>query len=145
VELWLLSGRLDEFSPVVSRLDDAVEDGVIEDYTVEMWNRFVDLSGDLSPRERRIRDKISTYARWSANRGEHLSGLGEPFTRGDGRMGPSRVSRRLPRAVLAEYEDGVLSHVTACEECLGAFRARLAELDSHSESEWSNGPIQVEW
>ncbi|KTG21951.1 HTH domain-containing protein [Haloferax profundi] len=145
VELWVPSGKRNEFDAVVARLDDAVEHGVVDEYTVETWDRFVDLSGRLTPRERRIRDKLSSYARWSADHGRHLPGLGDPITRGVGRMGPERTTRRVPRGVMAEYEDGVLSYVTACEECVGAFRARLDELVSQSESEWSNGPIRVEW
>lgn len=145
VELWVPSGRRPEFEAVIARLDDAVERGAIDDYSVETWDTFVDLSGRLSPRERRARDKLSTYARWSARHGERLSGLGDPVTRGVGRMGPERVTRRVPRAVMAEYEEGVLSNVTACEECVGALSARVSELDSQSEPERSNGPIRIEW
>ncbi|KAB1189296.1 MULTISPECIES: HTH domain-containing protein [Haloferax] len=145
VELWVPSGKRDEFEAVVARLDDAVEHGVVDDYTVETWDRFVDLSGRLNSRERHVRDKLSSYARWSANRGRQLSGLGDPITRGIGRMGPECLTRRVPRAVMAEYEEGILSHVTACEECVGALQLRLDDLDSHTEPDWSNGPITVEW
>jgi len=147
IELWVPSGRRAEFTPVIERLDDAVERGLIEEYTVETWDRFVDLSGSLNPRERRVRDRLASYARWAATRGDRLTGLGDPGVRGVGRMGPERLTRRTPRAVMAEYEDGVLTYVTACEECVGAFRERLRELDTagERESETSSEPVRIEW
>ncbi|WP_416839943.1 HTH domain-containing protein [Haloferax sp. DFSO52] len=145
IELWVRSGKRPEFEPVLERLDDAVERGSIDDYTVETWGKFVDISGRLSPTERRARDKLQSYARWSANRGERLTGLGDPFKRSVGRMGPERVTRRTPRAVMAEYEDRVLSHVTACEQSMGALRARVDELESHIEPEWPSSPMTIEW
>lgn len=77
IELWVPSGRRAEFTPVIDRLDDAVERGLIEEYTVETWDRFVDLSGSLSPRERRVRDRLASYAQWAATHGERLTGLGD--------------------------------------------------------------------
>ncbi len=145
VELWVRSGKRREFQPVTERLDEAVERGVIDGYTVETWDKFVDVSGRVSPRERRARDKLQSFARWCANRGDELQGLGDPVSRCVGRMGPERLSRRAPRAVMAEYEDGVLSHVTACEECVGALRSRVDELDTQVEPVWPSGPMAVEW
>ncbi|MFC7128813.1 HTH domain-containing protein [Haloferax chudinovii] len=147
IELWVPSGRRAEFKPVIERLDDAVERGLVSEYTVETWDRFVDLSGELSPRERRARDRLASYAEWTATRGERLTGLGDLGVRGVGRMGPERVTRRIPRAVMAEYENGVLAHVTACEECVGAFRGRLRELDTEgeSESERPSETLRTEW
>ncbi|ELZ73208.1 hypothetical protein C457_04576 [Haloferax prahovense DSM 18310] len=147
IELWVPSGRRAEFTPVIERLDNIVERGLVSEYTVETWDRFVDLSGRLSPRERRTRDRLASYARWAATRGERLAGLGDPEVRGIGRMGPERPTRRTPRAVMAEYEDGVLAHVTACEECIGAFRGRLSDLDSQAEreSEQSSERVRIEW
>ncbi|MBC9985656.1 hypothetical protein E4P24_04645 [Haloferax sp. AS1] len=147
IELWVPSGRRAEFTPVIDRLDDAVGRGLIEEYTVETWDRFVDLSGSLSPRERRVRDRLASYAQWAATHGERLTGLGDLGVRGVGRMGPERLTRRTPRAVMAEYENGVLAHVTACEECVGAFRGRLRDLDSEHEreSEQSSERVRIEW
>ncbi|AFK18567.1 hypothetical protein E6P09_07255 [Haloferax mediterranei ATCC 33500] len=145
VELWIPCGKREEFEAVIERLDDAVEHGAVEEYTIETWDRYIDISGGLTPRERHIRDRLSSYARWAANRGERLSGLGDPVVRGVGRMGPERVTRRTPRAVMAEYEDGVLTYVTACEECVGAFRSRLHKLDSAFESEDSTEPLRIKW
>ncbi|KAB1198905.1 MULTISPECIES: HTH domain-containing protein [Haloferax] len=145
VELWVRSGKRTEFEPVIDRLDDATERGVIDGYTVETWDKFVDISGRTSPRERRARDKLQSYARWCANRGEQLSGLGDPVKRSVGRMGPERLTRRAPRAVMAEYEEGVLSHVTACEQCTGALRSRVDELDTRIEPEWPDRPMTIEW
>ncbi|WP_424008304.1 HTH domain-containing protein [Haloferax denitrificans] len=145
IELWVPSGRRAEFTPVIERLDDAVERGLVSEYTVETWDRFVDVSGELSPRERRARDRLASYARWAATRGERLTGLGDLGVRGVGRMGPERLTRRVPRAVMAEYENGVLAHVTACEECIGAFRERLRDLDSATERERSSEPVRIEW
>ncbi|POG57405.1 HTH domain-containing protein [Haloferax marisrubri] len=145
IELWVPSGRRAEFTPVIERLDDAVERGLVSEYTVETWDRFVDLSGKLSPRERRARDRLASYARWAAARGDRLTGLGDPGVRGVGRMGPERLTRRTPRAVMAEYENGILEHVTACEECVGAFRGRLRELGSATESERSSERVRIEW
>ena len=145
VELWVRSGKRTEFEPVIERLDEAAERGVIDDYTVETWGKFVDISGRVSPRERRARDKLQSYARWCSNRGEQLSGLGDPVERRIGRMGPERLTRRAPRAVMAEYEDGVLSHVTACEQCVGALRSRVDELDTQDEPVWPSEPMTIEW
>ncbi|WP_148413126.1 HTH domain-containing protein [Haloferax sp. KTX1] len=145
IELWVPSGRRAEFTPVIERLDDAVERGLVSEYTVETWDRFVDLGGELSPRERRARDRLASYARWAAMRGDKLDGLGDPESRGVGRMGPERPMRRTPRAVMAEYENGVLAHVTACEECVGAFRGRLRDLDPTAERERPSEPVRIEW
>ncbi|ELY26959.1 hypothetical protein C498_14378 [Haloferax volcanii DS2] len=37
--------------------------------------------------------------------------------------------------------------MTACEECVGAFRGRLRDLDSEHEreSETSSEPVRIEW
>ncbi|ELZ91685.1 hypothetical protein C440_15264 [Haloferax mucosum ATCC BAA-1512] len=145
VELWIPNGKHDEFEPVIQRLDEVAERGTVETYDVETWNRFIDLSGELTPRESRIRERLSSYARWAATHGEELSGLGDPVVRGVGRMGPERVTRRTPRAVMAEYEDGILTHVTACEECVGALRSRLHALDSAVEPASSSEPLRLKW
>ncbi|ELK54404.1 hypothetical protein D320_10274 [Haloferax sp. BAB-2207] len=101
IELWVPSGRRAEFTPVIERLDDIVERGLVSEYTVETWDRFVDLSGKLSPRERRARDRLASYARWAATRGERLAGLATPrcaasagWVRNDRRGGPRGRSWR---------------------------------------------------
>ncbi len=49
IELWVPSGRRAEFTPVIERLDNIVERGLVSEYTVETWDRFVDLVGEVEP------------------------------------------------------------------------------------------------
>ncbi|WP_396613250.1 HTH domain-containing protein [Haloferax sp. S1W] len=144
VELWVPCGKRDEFETVIDRLEDAETRGVIDGFSVEGWNRYVDLSGQLSPRERKVRDRVTSFARWAVLHGERLPGLGDPVVKGVGRMGPERLTRRTPRAVIAEYQDGVLSNVTACDECVGALRDRVCELDDEFDRTHPVEPVTVD-
>ncbi|ELZ86549.1 hypothetical protein C453_06596 [Haloferax elongans ATCC BAA-1513] len=144
VELWVPCGKRGEFEAVIDRLEDAERRGVIDGFSVEGWDRHVDLSGQLSPREKTVRERLTSFARWAVLNGEQLPGLGEPVVKGVGRMGPERLTRRAPRAVLAEYEDGVLARVTACEECVGALRDRVCDLDDEFDRTHPVEPVTVE-
>jgi hypothetical protein len=143
IELWILDGERVEFEPVLNRLDEYVHRGIIDHYSVETWSRFVDLSGNLSPRERRIRDHLDAYARWAVMRGQRLPGLGDPTVRGVGRMGPERLTRRVPRGLMAEYENEVLRSVTACEEGAGSLVDRLCDLDGDCSRRETSSSLSV--
>ncbi|WP_410765303.1 HTH domain-containing protein [Haloferax sp. DFSO60] len=144
IQLWILDGEHSEFEPVLNTLDEYVHRGLIDHYSVETWSRFVDLSGNLSYREQRIREHLDAYARWAVMHGKPLSGLGDLVVRGVGRMGPERMTRRVPRAVMAEYEDGVLTTVTACEEGVGTLHDRLCELDDECTRREASTTLSVE-
>jgi hypothetical protein len=133
VELWhepVQTSGSSEFEPVVGMLRRLDERGEVADVAVESWDRQVDVSGGLPSDSTAVRtlDRFGQIRRWTRQRGDHSFESGEPTRVGVGRMGPEREMRRVPRAALLEFENGVLTNVTLCEEATGCLTRRLREL-----------------
>jgi hypothetical protein len=133
VELWYQptqTGGSVEVEPVVGMLRRLDERGDVADVAVEAWDREVDVSGGLPPDPAAVRtfDRFGQIRRWARQRGDQSFESGEPTQVGVGRMGPEREVQRVPRAALLEFENGVLTNVTLCEEATGSLTRRLGEI-----------------
>lgn len=118
LELWIqpTPSVRQEYEPVVRELGKLARRGTIEAFDVETWDRYLGLE---EPDDPRALDALSSFAHWAWQHGGDLPNT-ERLRVGYGRMGPARTVQRTPRAILAEYRDGVLVHVTPCvdEVCL---------------------------
>jgi hypothetical protein len=154
VELWLRSasswtvGRDGTF---VDDLDALDAQGVLEAYEVLMWGDHVpvDDGDDLTPRERRVRDRVDAVRAWADDRGYDLPALSRTTkVRGFGE-GPSYEATVLPLAALLGFEDGDLQWVAPYSDGDEhvAVQDRLDELAARSPSEGEGAgrqPVEAE-
>lgn len=132
LELWVRSSALggDGISHLVSQARSLAREGDIERVDVEVWDDHVDLSSDLrSHRTRQARARLQEFKRWAWRHGTDLAGFGERRQAARGRLGPEYVTQRVPRVLLAEYEEGVLVNVTPCSAQERTVSERLDELE----------------
>ena len=134
LELWIRPGtREDGASRLVARARALEADDCVEAVEVREWDAYQDLSSRLhSHRERDARVALQAFKRWAWQHGSELVGFGERRRAGRGRMGPEYVTQRVPWALLAEYQNGVLVNVTPCdhERRARCISERLERLDS---------------
>jgi hypothetical protein len=143
VELWLRSmsswtvGRDGTF---VDDLEVLSAQDIIEDYEVNMWNDHVpvDAEGDLTSRERTIRERVESIRSWADEHGYELPAFSRTTTVGEFEMidGSGVEATVLPLAVVAGFEDGDLQWMapyTDGEEHV-AVQDRLDELASRLET-----------
>ena len=130
VELWreaTETGGRNEFDRVAERLRHLEERGDVDAAAVETWDRYVDVAGGYPDDEvpRTTLDRLGKLKRWAWRHGSDASISTESRTVGRGRMGPPTQMRRVPRAALVEFENGVVTNVTLCDEYTGCLTERL--------------------
>jgi hypothetical protein len=136
LELWVRAGDADEVAHLVARARRLESAGRVASVAVREWPGFLDLPVQGGrPGERDAAAAARTFARWAWRHGTDLPGFGERRLAGRGRMGPTYVARRTPRAVLAEYVDGALVNVTPCDEGARCLAERLAALERGADAE----------
>jgi hypothetical protein len=137
LELWIRSGsREGGAGRLVTRARELESDECIEAVEIHEWDAYQDLSSRIhSHREREARVALQAFKRWAWQHGSGLPGFGDRRRAGRGRMGPEYVTQRVPRALLAEYEDGVLVNVTPCTHHTRCIAERLDGLATEVEQE----------
>ena len=153
VELWLRSisswsvGREGTF---VDDLEALAARGAIEDYEVNMWNDHVPVESDddLTPRERRIRERVAAIRSWADERGYELPALSRTRTVGEfqGVPGEGYEATVLPLAVLVAFEDGELQWMAPYSDGDEhvAVQDRLDELAGRLPDTGDDGRVTVE-
>jgi hypothetical protein len=139
VELWyepVHTGGKNLFDRVVERLRDLSERGYVDSVSVGTWDRYVEVFGDdpESDVPKRVLNRLERLERWQRLRGDESSTT-DPRIVGRGRLGPSFDARRVPRAALIEFEDGVVTHVTLADERIGCLTERLKQIAECEPSE----------
>jgi hypothetical protein len=135
LELWIRPGaREDGAGRLVRHARRLESDGHVEAVEVREWDAHQDLSSRLRHhRERDTRAALQTFKRWAWQHGSELLGFGERRRAGRGRMGPEYVTQRVPRALLAEYQNEVLVNVTPCDSRARCIAERLDGLEVETE------------
>lgn len=136
VELWVRS-----FSPAgierahrdaIDRLDELVEAGVLDDYSVRLWSTEVGLSTTAARTDRAqvVLDRVAAFRKWADRRDRTL----EPFfgTREatSSVTGETYTAQVLPIRALAEYRGGDLAFVapSAAGDAMTSVGGRLSAL-----------------
>jgi hypothetical protein len=99
--------------PLVDALERVAAAGVVDGVTVRAWGHQLDWStscAEGSDREA-IRDRVVAVQRWARREGVRVP-ISAPATAGYGRMGPAYEEIDLPEALLVEFVDGAVVHVT---------------------------------
>lgn len=143
VELWyepMHTGGRDMFDRVVERLRDLSERGYIDSMSVGTWDRYVEVFGDDPEADvpKRVLNRLERVERWKQLRDDEQSPAAESRIVGRGRLGPSFDARRVPRAALIEFEDGIVTHVTFADERIGCLTERLERIAERERSEAPN-------
>lgn len=116
VELWVRDGTEGTnrcVDPLVDALERVAAAGVVDGVTVRAWGHQLDWStpcAEGSDREA-IRDRVVAVQRWARREGVRVP-ISAPATAGYGRMGPAYEEIDLPEALLVEFVDGAVVHVT---------------------------------
>lgn len=134
VELWrepTQTGGQNEFDRVAERLRALSESGVVDKTAVETWDRFADVSGGYPDDDvaRKTLERLGRLQRWAWRHSNDLSVPTESQVAGRGRMGPPVRVRRVPRAALVEFEDGVVTNITLADEQTGCLSKRLERIN----------------
>jgi hypothetical protein len=101
-------------SATVDRLRTLVEAGRIDDYSVVVWGRAVDLSSDATEREREdiVLDRVAAFRSWAADRRVTLDGFERQEV--STMTGETHTVLTLPVMVLAESVGDELACVVPC-------------------------------
>jgi hypothetical protein len=99
--------------PLVDALERVAAAGVVDGVTVRAWGHQLDWSTPCAEGSNReaIRDRVVAVQRWARQEGVRVP-ISAPATAGYGRMGPAYEEVGLPEALLVEFVDGAVVHVT---------------------------------
>jgi hypothetical protein len=137
LELWVRPSAVEGngVGHLVEQARALEREGHVDAVTVRMWDEALDLSSDLrNHREREARAHVQAFKRWAWQNGTEIRGFGERRRAARGRMGPEYVTQRVPRALLAEYEDDVLVNVTPCDSRERCVSQRLDAIEAEAEA-----------
>ncbi|MDS0298185.1 hypothetical protein NDI76_05480 [Halogeometricum sp. S1BR25-6] len=140
VELWCEATRTggdSEFDRIAERLRRLADRGDVDAAAVETWDRYVDVSGGFvrDDTARETRDRLARLREWTWRRREESAAAAGAGSAGRGRLGPAVELHRVPRAVLVEFENGVVRNVTFADEHTGCLTDRLESLAERERSE----------
>lgn len=120
IELFVRSlaqtGATRRIEDTLDRLDDLEDRGDVADYTVTVWGREIGTAARRTATGRHILDSIESFEDWAATAGASVDRFYETRTVERDLTGETYSVTDLPVVAMAEYENGVLGHVTPHEK-----------------------------
>lgn len=102
---------------VLERLDSLVDEGAIDDYSVQVTGSAVPASPGRAVTEygRYLLNRIAVFEEWARLHDQNLGAIFERVGVDDSILNREREVRQLPMLAMAEYENQHLRFVTPCE------------------------------
>lgn len=122
-------------SAAIERLEALAETETVDDFSVHIWGKEVDLSSGTAgeAREVPVLERVAAFRSWAAERGFALDAFERRTV--STLTGETYTALRLPVVVLAESVGGELDWVTPCTTESGVLTVeeRLGSLEEHGE------------
>ncbi|WP_336002138.1 HTH domain-containing protein [Halorientalis halophila] len=103
---------------VIERLEELVESGHVDEFSLDVWGRQVSLSTAAARTDagRDVLNRVEAFRDWAAETDRSVDSFFETRRVSSTVTDENYVALVLPRVTLAEYRDGDLAYVAPCTD-----------------------------